>query len=82
MNINKLKNGQIVTARWGRTGREAPEWNNWQDAELYVQFHNDKICIITLKNEVWAEYSPDDYDDGIFLTEDYYLEIKDEDSNN
>jgi len=77
MTLNELQDGQIVTARWGRAGREDVQWNDWQKVPLYIQRHKGQVVILALAGKNWAEYSPKHSFDGTtFLTEDYYLQIK------
>ena len=88
--IDALTDGQTVTARWGRAGREAPEWGKWRKVKLYVQRTTQAykgvpagtICTIALRDVNWAEYDPRGYDAQVtgdtleLLAEDYYCEIK------
>jgi len=76
MRMNDLQDGQIVKARWGRAGREAPEFGPWQDISLSVHKRCGRTVILTIRGVEWAEYVPDDFDGGVFVCEDYYLEIK------
>jgi len=86
MNINDLKNGQVVMARTGRAGKTAVKWdNNGQFVEhiLYVQqTKQGQVCTVTTTNTDWAEGGPDDLcstQDGqgaTFVVEDYYLQIQ------
>jgi hypothetical protein len=79
MEIKDLQNGQVVRARKGRPGRENVCWEPWHDVQLYVQrTSGGEICVITFADGSWAEYDPQDFDPtyGIFLVEDYYLEIQ------
>ena len=83
MKISDLKDGRIVRARWGRAGELGP----WKDVPLYIQLdHKGNVCLIALRlpdGEDWAEYSPRDFyspssvhvGQGLFIAEDYYLEI-------
>jgi len=80
MKIDELVLGQTVTARWGRAGPEDVKWGPWKDVQLHVQKGKDsKVAIIGLKGVNWAEYGPGDYarnNGGMFLVEDYYLQIQ------
>lgn len=75
MKIAELQDGQVVRARWGRAGDEDVNWGEWTDAKLTVQRHKERVCLITLKGVNWAEYGPEDFNNGVFLAEDYYLQI-------
>jgi hypothetical protein len=77
MRIQDLQDGQLVRARWGRAGEEDVDWGPWKDVHLRVQRHRDRIVGISLVGVGWAEYGPGDFDkrSGVFLVEDYYLEI-------
>ena len=78
MQIQDLRNGQAVRARWGRAGEEDVNWGPWQDVTLFVQRHKDRIVAISLVDVPWAEYGPGDFNRNysVFLVEDYYLEIE------
>ena len=88
MKISELQNNQTVIARIGRAGRTGVEWEKnpisnqeWNPLTLYVQKDpKGKLCIITLKDQSWAEASlndfcPDSHLGGTFVVEDYYLQI-------
>ncbi|HZK53480.1 MAG TPA: hypothetical protein VFC84_04740 [Desulfosporosinus sp.] len=74
-----LKNGQKIIARIGRAGRTCVNWKSPEEYTLFVQRNKSgEIVILGIKEAVWAEYSPNDYEgDNIFLTEDYYMEVLD-----
>jgi hypothetical protein len=81
--LNDLQDGQVVRARWGRAGTEAPAWGIWQNVELFVQRYQDRVAIIGLKNVAWAEYGTRDLcrpdvssTNAHFLVEDYFLEVE------
>ena len=83
MKVEDLQDNQVVRARWGRAGAEAPAWGPWQDARLYVQRHKGKVVLVTLKDHSWAEGGPRDLagpdewqKNAYFVVEDYYLEIE------
>lgn len=83
MKIGELQDGQVVRARWGRAGEEDVNWGPWKDVPLYIQRHKDRVTCIALKDINWAEYGPDDFNPdyanpkfGVFLAEDYYLQIE------
>ena len=84
MKLNELNDNDIVNVRCGRAGRESVEWGKWNNETLYVQKHNEKPVVITLRSWPWAEAGTSDlkginYDDpqgGIIVVEDYYLQIR------
>jgi hypothetical protein len=80
MRISDLQDNQVVRARWGRAGRTAPDFGPWRDAPLYVQRDNKgNVVVVALRlppGEDWAEYNPRDFQGGLFVAEDYYLEIE------
>jgi len=80
--VTDLQDGQVVRARWGRAGREGPDWGPWQDVPLYVQRHMGKVVCVTLQDIAWAEGDERDLSppaegekNAYFVVEDYYLEI-------
>ena len=87
MRISELQDGQKVTARLGRAGREAAEFGPWHEVELNVQRTKKAykktpagtVCSIAVKDDPsWASYDPrHDYHGGnLLLAEDYYMEIE------
>ena len=83
MRVNDLQNDQKVRARWGRAGREGPNWGPWRDVQLFVQRSKGRVAVVALKDISWAECSEDDLcspsgdlQNAYFLVEDYYLEIE------
>lgn len=79
MKLQDLKNGQKVRLRTGRPGSEDVVWGDWTERELYVL--NDKLgrpAVLALKDVNWVEYAPayDYCGGGVFLCEDYYLQIE------
>lgn len=83
MKIGDLQDGQVVRARWGRAGEEAPNWGPWKDVRLTVQRHKGKVVLVTLKDFPWAEGTERDLagpdagqKNAYFVVEDYYLEIE------
>lgn len=92
MKLADLKDGQTLTVRYGRAGEHAPNWGPWHDSKIFLRrretplpkrLHNRSNApnvgdILTLTLDSWAEYGQGDYcGDGVFVVEDYYLEIKD-----
>ena len=83
MKVNDLEDGQVVSARWGSAGKEAPDWGPWVQVRLAVQRAKGKVVLVTLKDFGWVEASEQDLcdpDEGsknaYFLVEDQYLEIE------
>jgi hypothetical protein len=86
MQIQELKNGQMVKARCGRAGSTNVKWGSWRTATLYVQstvpsrkFPVPKVVLLSLQDGGnGAEYRPEDFcpADNCFMVEDYYLEIE------
>lgn len=78
MKISELQDNQYVKVRTGFPGVEDVNWESWEDGILYVQ--NDrqgKPFLIGLRHKNWCEYSvPYDFDNGIFLCENYYMQIE------
>jgi hypothetical protein len=80
MKVDELQDGGVVKARWGRAGREGPNWCAWQHVELRVQRNGrGKVVLIGLKGgRDWADYDPRhdlEKSSGLLINEDYYLEI-------
>jgi hypothetical protein len=81
--LKNLQDGDIVRARWGRSGREKVNWGRWQPVTLYIEKYKGEIVTLALKDKNWAEYDPrnslDTYHigSGVYqlVAEDYYLEI-------
>jgi len=83
MKVSDLQHGQVVRARWGRAGENAPNWCEWTDVSLHVQRHQGCVTLVALQRVDWAEATPRDFcppdefsPNGMFLVEDYYLEIE------
>lgn len=79
MKLDQLVHGQKYTVRCGRQGDENVKWEPWQELALHIQREKTgKVAIIALVGKNWAEYGPDNYETrhGLFLVEDYYLQIK------
>lgn len=79
MKVDELQDGQTVRARWGRAGKEGPDWNDWQEVDLRIQ-RNGKgaVVLIDLRGgRDWAAYDPrhDLERSGLLVNEDFYLEI-------
>jgi hypothetical protein len=68
-----------VQARLGRyrDHRDEPDWEPWGPLTLQVQYADDRICGISVKNRNWAEYAPQQGDrhGQTFEAEGYYLEL-------
>lgn len=83
MKIDDLQDGMTVTCRTGRAGRARVEWDGpWHQERLGVwRGKHTSVTVVTLKDRSWAEGSQDDLCDdpegGIFVVEDWYLQIKD-----
>lgn len=80
MKIADMENGAVYHIRTGRYRDDMydPDWSPWRDAALYVQRDpKDRVCVIALTDEGWAEYDPrhDKPRHGTLETEGYYLEI-------
>lgn len=66
-----------MNVRWGRAGREDVDWSPWRLEKLYVYRHVDgKVVLVTLADHNWAEYSPSQLENGVFIAEDYYMQIE------
>lgn len=92
MTLLELANGQVVTARHGRAERDGAHWEDWRQAVLYVVRRTEELSnslrkrstspnvgdIITIVADGCdCEYSQGDYcGDGVFMVEDYYLQIE------
>lgn len=80
MKIDQLVHGQKYTVRCGRRGDENVKWEPWQELALHIQREKKtgKVAIVGLIGKNWAEYGPDNYEarHGLFLVEDYYLQIE------
>ena len=78
MKIAELVNGQVVRSRVGRYSdwNSEPIWQPWGDFVLFVQKNKkNEITIISIGADD-CEYSPSDFDHGVFECEGYYLEIE------
>lgn len=83
MKLSELFDNQIVKYRIGRAGPNNVIWEEWTIGPIYVQrraiqyknYPAGEIVTLTTINDVTAEYSEDDFFEGIFNCEDYYLEI-------
>lgn len=85
--LSKLKHNLVVEARLGLyiPNKTEPEWEDWKDYTLFIQNRtNGEIATLALQERLeWAEYSCESFcepskhhPDGVFLVEEYYLEIK------
>lgn len=84
MQLADLHDNQTVTYRLGRAGLSRVEWQPWTVGTLYVvrrsvafRHHpKNEIITLTVRGAGWAEYGERDFFEGVFMAEDYYLEIK------
>lgn len=91
MNLNSLKDDQLVEYRIGMCGANKIEWKNWQKGNLYLvrrqkdlpnkQSRNrlaGQIITLTIKDAVCPDFGENDFlsDFGYFSCEDWVLEIK------
>ncbi len=83
--LAKLIHNQKLKVRLGRyvEGLLEPNFNEWVEVSIHLERDSRKrVSVLALKEREWAEYSYNDYieptdknKNGLFLTEDYYMEI-------
>lgn len=84
--LSHLEHDQEVEVRTGRyvQGKDEPDWSDWRKERLHIQRRpNGEIACLSLQGSDWAEYDCHCYEEphsmhpyGVFLVEDYYMEIK------
>jgi hypothetical protein len=91
MTPEELQNGQAITFRTGLAGRTGVIWGPWRTGVLYLVRRETAlkrknpqpshlagaILTLTVLDVHTAEFSQDDYcGEGVFNSEEYYLEIE------
>ena len=89
--LANIQTGDTARLRMGRAGRTGVVWGPWEEREVYVERRASPlprrtrrpvrshevgaIITLTVVDGDTADFSIDDFHDGVFTAEDYYLQL-------